>query len=69
MENKPEDSLLTIVETCAILKIGRKTLHKMICAGEIRSVLVRHRRRIPSREIDRFIQERLESSAIEKAPV
>ena len=62
-EKKPEDRLLTIAETCAILKVSRITLHKMTCAGEIRSILVGSRsRRIPSREIDRFIQERLESS-------
>jgi len=52
--------LITVREACKRLGVGRTTLYQLCRAGAIRSVRVGSRGiRIPVRELDRFVEERL----------
>ena len=54
------ERLLRINETAEALGVGRSKIYEWISAGHLRAVEIGLRgKRVPSSEIDRFIEERL----------
>lgn len=49
--------LLTVDEVADRLRLGRRTVERMIATGEMRSSLIRRRRLVEAREVER--QQRL----------
>ena len=55
--------LLTVKEAAELLGIGRSTLYELLEAGEVRSVKRGASRRIPLKEVHRYIDRLLETEA------
>lgn len=53
------DTLLTVPEAAAALRIGRTHLYKLVGEGKLRTVKLGARTLVPYREIQRFIDEAL----------
>lgn len=48
--------LLTIEETAARLRLGKRTVERWLASGEIRSVRLGRRRMIAQEEVDRLLR-------------
>jgi excisionase family DNA binding protein len=62
----PQDSdklLVTVEEAARRLSIGRSHLYEHLLRGTLRSVRIGRSRRIPSRDLEAFIEELLKDSA------
>jgi len=56
VQELPIAAMWTQAEACAVLRIGRNTLKRMIARGEVRTVRVAPKCvRIPAEEIDRLM--------------
>ncbi|MDL9938756.1 helix-turn-helix domain-containing protein [Gordonia sp. ABSL1-1] len=53
------DQLLSVNEAIKALKTSRRTIYTYINSGELRSIMVGSRRRIPASAIDDFINARV----------
>jgi excisionase family DNA binding protein len=52
----PEESeLLTVAETCDLLRVSRWTFYRLIQSGQLRSVTIGRSRRITRRALQRYI--------------
>lgn len=59
----PQEPVLTVKETRALLRISKATLYKLLGAGELPSFHIGRSRRIPAQAVDRYIEARLKSDA------
>lgn len=50
------DTMLTVEETAERLRLGKRTVERMLATGEIRSVLVRRRRLVAEAEVARYLR-------------
>lgn len=48
--------LLTTAEVAQRLRLGRRTVERLIAAGELRSVKIRSRRLVRSDEVERYLR-------------
>jgi excisionase family DNA binding protein len=48
--------LLTIPEVAERMRVGRRTVERLVAAGEIRSVLIRRRRFVQETELERYVR-------------
>lgn len=48
--------LLTIPEVADRMRVGRRTVERLIADGDLRSVLVRRRRFVQDRELERYMR-------------
>ena len=48
--------LLTVKEVADRLRIGERTVQRLISTGELRSALVRRRRLVSAEEVDRYFR-------------
>ncbi len=55
ISNQNNDELLTVKETCEILKCGQTRLYQFIKAGQLKSLQMGKSRRIPRSAINEFI--------------
>lgn len=57
--------ILNIDDLCTVLKIGKNTAYKLLKSGEIKSLLVAGKYRIPKQQLIEYInrRERVDSSA------
>jgi excisionase family DNA binding protein len=51
--------LLTLNEVAEHLRLSRRTVESLVATGELPSILVRRRRRVPATEVDEFINGKL----------
>jgi excisionase family DNA binding protein len=56
---QPAKLLLRVEETATALGISRTAVFRLLAAGELASLTIGHRRRIPRSAIDEFIAARL----------
>ncbi|MGU3650610.1 helix-turn-helix domain-containing protein [Mycolicibacterium sp. A43C] len=60
----PRRHLLTVAEAAIALKIGKTKLYELFAAGELAWVQIGAHRRVAEAEIDRFIADHTERSAV-----
>ncbi len=47
--------LLTLDEVAERLRVGKRTVERMVAAGELRSLRIRRRRFVDEREVERYL--------------
>jgi excisionase family DNA binding protein len=47
--------LLTLAEVAERLRVGKRTVERMVAAGELRSLRIRRRRFVDEREVERYL--------------
>jgi excisionase family DNA binding protein len=60
MESEPR--LLTVAQAAAALSLSPKSIYKLLAANEIRGTRILRDIRIPTAEIDRLVERKLEES-------
>lgn len=48
--------LLTVPEVAERMRVGRRTVERLIAAGDLRSVLIRRRRFVQETELERYVR-------------
>lgn len=48
--------LLTVPEVAERMRIGRRTVERLIATGDLRSVLIRRRRFVQETELERYVR-------------
>jgi excisionase family DNA binding protein len=48
--------LLTVAETAERLRVGRRTVERLIATNELRSALIRRRRMVLAEEVERYLR-------------
>ncbi len=56
-ENESVQTMLTVAEACAQLRISKWTLYRLMQSGQLASVKIGSRRLIPMRAITKFIDQ------------
>ena len=65
METNDEKAAFGVARACGYLDISRPTLYRLMDQGLIPSFHIQRRRLVLKRDLDRFLQERLEEEAKE----
>jgi excisionase family DNA binding protein len=61
-EPEPRQRLLTVRQSCERLGISHPTLYELLNSGQIKSLKIGRARRVPSTEIDAFVDRQLKDA-------